>query len=81
MLGIIIVQSNDHVYPEHLRNIFAVSFVLKVSTSFVFCELLLSEVLEATERQEISYFLCQDFGRVIFHKCYPFWPGALPALN
>lgn len=56
---VIIVQSNGHIYPMHVRNTFAVSFALEVSASFVLCEFLLNEVLEATERQGLSYFLCQ----------------------
>lgn len=36
MLMITIVQSNDHIFPNHLRNIFAVSFDLESLTFFCF---------------------------------------------
>lgn len=59
MLIIVTVQSNGHIYPEHVRNSFAVSLALEVSAAFVLCEFLLNEVSEATERQGLSYFVCQ----------------------
>lgn len=59
MLMIVTVQRNGHIYPEHVRNSFVVSFALEVSAAFVLCDFLLNEVLEATERQGLAYFLCQ----------------------
>lgn len=72
MLMIVTVQRNGHIYPEHVRNSFVVSFALEVSAAFVLCEFLLNEVLEATERQGLAYFLCQGLWKKDFPQLLTF---------
>lgn len=55
-----------------ISNISAVSFALKVSTPFVLCKFLLNEVLEATEKQGFSYFVCQDLRKNDFSQVLAF---------